>query len=493
MTKLEYIIENNYSNIEEKDLVLNKEEKTKKEKFEIFDLKIKEKIKKIKLLNIKEIIFDNCTNYFIELTLSMVKSDLDLLKIKKCAKDRFNLNNILSLNILHFYLFDTPIFIDSKKSFPKFNFNNLSLRINSLEHYCSENNINFNKTIELILELISNSEITQNIIFEMDTLSVIFKFLIHKKMKKIEFKSYNERLVKINKSKIFYIKGLEDKNIKIKKNIINNSLDIYEYNLNNVNSENDLFDYDIDYVSFFNNNNKIKYIIFEKNIVNNSEEKLEKNRMNINDLKTQTLINIIHLNNMSYKIDFITLENAILDKNFNSFSHLLLIYYNYYNQLKEKSEITKKDYFNIIYYIKYLNSINNILSHILKNDFKITFIINNIKEQKEFYILLCIYKWISNINNNNNIIHKKIKEEKEIIKLYYNEEIINIVEKHFIKRKNEQNKEIYNIINYYYLSKEEKELFEDYENNCRKKEIIFEKYIFLIDYNNNNEDFWNIF
>ena len=101
--------------IEEKNWILNKEEKERKERFE----KNEEEINKIiennldKLLNIKELIFDNCSNHFIKLILKLIskKEELEYLKIKKCGKEYFDLSNILSLKIKNLILFDTPLII----------------------------------------------------------------------------------------------------------------------------------------------------------------------------------------------------------------------------------------------------------------------------------------------------------------------------------------------------------------------------------------------
>ena len=89
-TKYEYITGENLTFVDEKKWVLNDQEKKRKNKFEEFDKTINELINKNinKLSNVKELIFDNCTNHFIELILKFInssKNDLDLLKIKKCG------------------------------------------------------------------------------------------------------------------------------------------------------------------------------------------------------------------------------------------------------------------------------------------------------------------------------------------------------------------------------------------------------------------------
>ena len=69
ITKLEYITDNNITKIEEDKWILNDDEKYKKNKYENNDRKIKNIIKNKYLENISELIFDNCTNYFIQLIL----------------------------------------------------------------------------------------------------------------------------------------------------------------------------------------------------------------------------------------------------------------------------------------------------------------------------------------------------------------------------------------------------------------------------------------
>ena len=67
------------------------------------------------------------------------KTNINLLKIKKCAKEYFNFYSLYNFNIKDLYLFDT------------------------LEYYCNINNFNYYKIIENILKLISYSDITENI------------------------------------------------------------------------------------------------------------------------------------------------------------------------------------------------------------------------------------------------------------------------------------------------------------------------------------------
>ena len=61
----------NLTYIEEKNWILNEEEKERCKRFEEFDKKINEKIDKnlSKLSKVKSLVFDNCSNHFIQLIL----------------------------------------------------------------------------------------------------------------------------------------------------------------------------------------------------------------------------------------------------------------------------------------------------------------------------------------------------------------------------------------------------------------------------------------
>jgi hypothetical protein len=94
VTKFEFITGDDITFIEEKNWVLNEEEKKRKAKWE----KLEEDLDKFHyniLNNVKELVFDNCSNFFIKWILNFTKGkvheiksynyDLDLLKLKKCG------------------------------------------------------------------------------------------------------------------------------------------------------------------------------------------------------------------------------------------------------------------------------------------------------------------------------------------------------------------------------------------------------------------------
>ena len=67
------------------------------------------------------------------------ETNINLLKIKKCAKEYFNIYSLYNFNIKYLYLFDTPIYI---KSLFNLNLNNLTINLNGLEYYSDINNFN---------------------------------------------------------------------------------------------------------------------------------------------------------------------------------------------------------------------------------------------------------------------------------------------------------------------------------------------------------------
>ena len=195
-TKYEYITGEDMTFIDEDKRIFNEEEKEKKAKWEKLELDL-ENFKYEKLENVKELVFDNCSNFFIKWILKFTKgektiiksynNDLDLLKIKKCGKDYVDLKEILKMQIGKLILFDTPLIIGDK--FPekgkhldiiKDNFGsilNLTIKINSLDCYGKEFNLNTIKTLEILLELIESKNFNKNITFELSGLSEIMTFL----------------------------------------------------------------------------------------------------------------------------------------------------------------------------------------------------------------------------------------------------------------------------------------------------------------------------
>ena len=202
ITKYEYISDDETTLTKEEDWILNNEQKKRKEKWENFELKLKQ-FKFENLSNVKILAFDNCSNFFIQWILNFIlgieknkekksyNDDLESLKLKKCGKDYIDLKNILCLKIKHLILFDTPLIIDhfNKDNKPHLdyfknnlgNIENLHIKINSLDYYHKENNLNIYKTMEILVELIQSNNFNKNIFFYMNALSMLMTFLAYKK------------------------------------------------------------------------------------------------------------------------------------------------------------------------------------------------------------------------------------------------------------------------------------------------------------------------
>ena len=196
-TKLEYITDDDITFIDEKNWILDKEQKAKKKKWDNFVNEL-EQFQYENLSQIQELVFDNCSNFFIKWILNFTKGkqnnnnnyDLNLLKLKKCGNDYVNLEKILSMKINHLILFDTPLIIG--ETFPENGeyldiikdklgtVENLTIKINSLEAYGKENNLNTIKTYEILIEILKNKNFNKNITFEFNALSNIMTFLAFK-------------------------------------------------------------------------------------------------------------------------------------------------------------------------------------------------------------------------------------------------------------------------------------------------------------------------
>ena len=507
ITKYEYITGENLTFIDEKNWVFNNEEKERKNKFENFNEEINKKIDDNlnKLSNVKELIFDNCSNYFIQLILKLFKNntnnnELDLLKLKKCGKEYFDLKNILSLKIKNLILFDTPLIIDHfpenntsnlnnfKGNFGKFD--NLTININTLEHYCNANNLNYFKTIEIIVELINNKNFNQNICFEMNAFPTILEFLIAKNCRKdyipcdFNIKSNEDRQKLIEKC---LLKNLTNRTITIKRNNIKNSLENYYYisKITKINKDefgNDTFDIDTDYKTFFYIN-KIKEIILKDNIFTNSfESKIREDER----LKT-AFLNLINYNDeknkKDFKIDIKTLNQAIYN---NKFINFMELYYNYLYVLSINENIETNEQYeainNMIYFIGHIKFVFEKMMKYVEN---ITIIFDNLKERKEFYWLLCFW---GEIKIDYNYYDKKYIFKKSPKKFLFpdkNKKLKEKFTKYIIKEANEEKKDKFCSLNYYYVSEEEKNLFSQNAN----EEINYEGFKFNVEYwtNKNNK------
>ena len=213
ITKLGYVTNENLTYIEEKDWVLlEKEEKIRKEKWENFERDLKNfELEKEDLSNVKELVFDNCSNFFTKWIMSFVmrqkndkyQNDLDLLKIKKCGKEYVNLYEILQLKINKLVLFDSPLIIGDHFS-DTFNLsfieneklgtiNNLTIKLNSLDSYGIQYNLNTYKTLEILVELITCPNFNTNITFEFGALANIMTYIACQKYLKSQNFYFNSK------------------------------------------------------------------------------------------------------------------------------------------------------------------------------------------------------------------------------------------------------------------------------------------------------------
>ena len=110
---------------------------------------------------------------------------------------------------------------------------------------------------------------------------------------------------------------------------------------------------------------------------------------------------------------------------------------------KTSKEDEKESMFSDIKYIK--STINRFENNIKK----LTIIINNIKEQKEFYCLVVLLNFLINPQNNDLKSSKSIPDRKLLDKKLCN---------YFMMEKNENDTKVYSEIDYYNISEEEEEM-----------------------------------
>ena len=573
MTKFEYIFDDEITYIEKEDWIYNSEQKERKKKWEDLEDDLDHFETKNELSNVTELVFDNCSNFFIKWIIRFIKgknyvkksnnNDFDLIKIKKCGNEYFDLSFILQMKIGTLILFDTPLIIgdnfppeknthlSNMKEKSLGTIDNLELKIISLECYGRERNLNILKTFEILVELINCKNFNNNITFGYSALSNIMTFLAYRvyiknldlyndsnELEKGEDKVTNlkdkmiqgydgEEIFEKNpkflpKQMFFGSKSLRDylyyqsfkleehfKNSKItlKNVIIRKQIENYENNeylmkkkekkeklenkssaanrhLKKIDFGSDGFYIDRDYKNFFSIN-KIKCV--ELVNVNFSNVKIP----DLRNYEGETIINLINNSDYeekniednnyepfhypNYTIDMKTL-NGILFKNhgFEDFGSMFKYYiYRIESQSENVKEVTSdaidkkksiKDYFN-----KY----KDVFDKFKNNIKKLTVIINNLKELKEFY-LVCSFLEI--LGNQNYLINEILKyNNKEVsLRLPDKKEMEKRFGIYFYKEKNEFEKDVYSEINYYFISEKEEEIL--------KTQDLKEKYFQSLEY-----------
>ena len=521
VTKLEYVIGYNNHTLEEDKFILNEQEKTLKKNYENKYKELEEKIKNKKLENIDELIFDNCTNKFIDLILSMVKKGkkLNLLKIKKCANEYFYISeNLCKLNIVHLNLFDVPIKFEPVQR--KIKNEKLTLKIVSLEHYCKENDLSFYLVMKDIRQLLKEIN-TECICFEMNALPNLINFLLaeqynsnnknYNSNEKEEIKQYFPKKNISEDSKAYRdyyldnmskIDNLENKKIILKRNNIRNKLENFYYiwkasEFKDPEKEDkhkkDPSDHgkemaylDIDYRKFFKKN-KIEKINIENCLFTNLTKTF---------LKSQDMIKIINENNNQTIINFIAKEEKKKEDK---------------KEEEKKDEIKKEETDDEIDNEQYVMDIKTLKEILLKNngiddlahlmkmkfsDFKNSFlpkslfdklkdriiiVINNFLELKELFCLLNVLNVVEN---------KKSDENKKIIE-DDNETAIEKIKNYFIKEKSyeEGEKITHTIFNNYYSSEEEKKFIKGKELVFNVEGVNYKVKIKFVDNVKNDFDF----
>ena len=465
ITKYEYITGENLTYIDEENWILNSEEKERYKKFEDFDKDINKKINDNinKLSKVKSLVFDNCSNYFIQLILKFInssKNDLDLLKLKKCGKEYFDIKDVLSLKIENLILFDTPLIIDS---FPddELKIENLAIKINTLQYYCNENNLNYDKTIENYIELINHQKLNQNLTLEMNALPILKKYLSSTKNKKGTSQNI--------------IKGLENKAIILKNNNIRHHK-LKPKSEKTEKSEEIIqeIDTDINYISFINEN-KVKTVILKDCTFDEFFE---------NNIQSFSFINLIN-NNKNYKIDIKSLNEYIyknqFDSYFNFFNHLMKTTTNSNHEIESSQPNQYNDMRKIILFKEHLTKLFKSINHE-----KFTLIFSDIKERKEFYCLLYFFE---EFQKEENLADYTLNQEKKI-KFFSHEKFKNLKQNlglYFIQEQSElkTKDDIYTVFNYYYSSEDEIKMFGQYGKE--KNEIEFGKYKFKVEYLDSRE------
>ena len=561
MTKLEYITGDDVTYIKEEDWVLNEEENKKKQRFEDFE-KFLRKIKRQSIPEVKEIIFDNCSNYFIEWVFLILKGgsnvqrdqyDFDLIKIKKCGNSYIDISRILKWKINKLILFDTPLIVGT--SFPEKSKKHLdiirdslgsvdylTIKINSLDCYGREYNLNVMKTYEILIELMECENFNKNLIFEMNALSSIMTYLAYKTYVKDQ-KRYNDPNeeedglddIKKNRPQGQDFQMLFEEDVKylpkyiflgskkfrdllcsesfkldlnlrepitIKNTTIKKSYENYEnqnYILYKIqqkkNKDNkrpetkvyttnkelrkmdfgsDGFYIERDYKYFFYENGittvKLENVGFSNFRDNNIEGK--------NNREFETINNLIGKNAFGdsiKKYDKMTYPQYIMDMK--TFNGIFCVNYGYENvaeffkhyMYKTSKDDEKEAMYSDIKYIRLT------LERFEKNIKKLCIIINNIKEQKEFYCLVVLLNFLINPQNNDIKSSKSIPDKKVLEKKLCN---------YFTMEKNENDTKMYSELDYYSTSQEEETMIKtkkitlgNFEVNVDIKFNHFEEYI----------------
>ena len=406
ITKLEFITGDDMTYIEEKDWVLDNNERKKKNKWEKFENELEKYLENFEvqsLSNVRELIFDNCSNFFIKWIINFIKGqknnnineqdDFDLIKIKKCGKDYVNLEKILTMKIKKLILFDSPLIIGSK--FPEKNethlkvinnnlgnINSLTIKINALDYYGKDHNLDTYKTYEILVELIKNENFNKNLTFEFNALANIMTYLA--------FKTYFEK-------QDFYNDPNDDDGVEFGEK---------------------------------NKDNKLKGVLDEKEIIKEIPKQLPKYIFfSSNKKRDQIYVDSFYLKAFNEESK-ITLKNVTIKKtteNFDNQNYLTI-----YKTSSEKNDISKLSYNNKLKKIEYGSD-----GFYIDRDYKNFFSINNIGSVELINVTFSNYKdsnlqkfereGILNLISNSDIEKESINNEMKFPKYTIDAKTLNTI------------------------------------------------------------------
>ena len=558
-TKYEYTTGDQVTLIKEENWILNDDEKKRKKKWEIYEQKLKE-FKFEKLSNVKSLIFENCTNFFIQWIINFTQGnenksirksyddDYELLKFKKCGKDYIDLKYILTMKINNLILFDTPLIIDhfNDEKKPHLDYlnnqfgsvENLTIKINTLDYYNKEYNLNTYKTMEILVELMQCIKFNKNLSFDMNALEMIMTFLIYKEYNKkiyiysdpnieesgkdimseeIINKINNDNLISNNSEKLTHVTKKIFFSTKIYRDyLINKSFELSSLENSKITIINAMIKKQSE--NYENQNYLISKKQGKKNIPNNELKKLEKGNnyinidkdykqfFSINKISTVTLKNVEFshfMNNLIKDLEKETIINLVSftdeEKKIisdNAFHPPLIP--NYRMDMKTLNGILFKNYlFEDIgsmfrYFVLKIeqNAGNDMadkkatLSDYFFNYKKIFISFKeNIKELTfiinnvfELKELFCILSVFKVILVAKNWIKESlvINNHRKVVLLPNKKIIEKEIGCYFLQDKNEEKNDIYSEFNYYFTSPGEENMFKD-------KKIMIDNYLYYID------------
>ena len=551
-SKFEYITGDDVTYIDENNWVLNDEEKLRKERFDNFEEMLYNRTHKT-YPQVQELVFDNCSNFFIKWVLKIFKGEsivrgdsyhFDLLKIKKCGNGYVDLRTILKMQIKKLILFDTPLIIG--ENFPEKNekhlkkelgsmgtVDDLTIKINSLDCYGREYNLDVMKTYEILVEIIECPNYYKNLTFEMNALPSIMTYLAYRTYVKnqnlyndlnteergldetnsdgpkgqdtqivyeedvkylpkyifLSSKNYRDLLC----SNSFKINLNLNAPLTIKNTTIKKSYENYENQnyllfklaqnknkkmdnkyttnkeLKKIDFGSDGFYIERDYKLFFFENN-IEKVKLENVAFSTFKDITLEGKYNRDFETINNLIGSNKFGDSLKKYENLKYPSYIMDMK--TFNGIFCVNYGYENVTAFFKQFCKVDYDKEQMKVD-ITCIRSTFDKLKKNIKELIVIINTIKEQKEFYCLAEFLNFlIQGINDPKN---GPLPEKRNIENLLIN---------YFTREKNENEVQVYSDFNYYNMSKLEEKMVKEkkikianFVVNIEIKFNYFEEYI----------------